>query len=158
MHVNIPMFVDKVQRLSFTIKDVRNLSTNLCYGVCGNRVIKNRKAKEWTLEIQEKLRDVIPTTWDVVPCPEPVILHITFRWKKNRASDLDNIKPLIDALQGFIYENDKQIMELKLEKKLNCGFDAIDIYCETKRKMLAILPATITKNEDEDEDEYVSKR
>ena len=52
--------------------------------------------------------------WD---CPVSVRGRVYF---PNRRGDLDNrIKPVLDALQGFAYENDSQVWELLFTREID---------------------------------------
>ncbi|MCJ7527678.1 MAG: RusA family crossover junction endodeoxyribonuclease [Methyloceanibacter sp.] len=54
--------------------------------------------------------------------PEPsraeLFVDIAFWRRSNRRADLDNLaKPVLDAMKGIVFEDDAQIVRLRLEKK-----------------------------------------
>lgn len=58
--------------------------------------------------------------------PFKLILRQRFRTKIKR--DLDNyIKPLLDTLEGLIFDNDNQLYQLGVTKEIGCGFDEFDL-------------------------------
>ncbi|WP_158612486.1 RusA family crossover junction endodeoxyribonuclease [Leptotrichia sp. OH3620_COT-345] len=58
-------------------------------------------------------------------------VKIKLFFKDNRKRDIDNYnKGVLDAMTGFIYEDDSQIDELFLVKKINCGFDKVEIFID----------------------------
>ena len=60
---------------------------------------------------------------------QPVELVFIWYCKKGcRGGDLDNrLKVILDALEGIVYENDKQVVKITAEKVLNAGMDKAKI-------------------------------
>jgi len=56
---------------------------------------------------------------------QPVELVFVWYCKKGcRGGDLDNrLKVILDALEGIVYENDKQVVKISAEKKIHQGRD-----------------------------------
>lgn len=85
------------------------LSTNSLYR--GRRFntkegVANKSAMGWEMKNQ----------WGKKPLTGPVRLKIALWRKDNRRFDIDNIKGLLDAFSGILYEDDSQIVELHLFK------------------------------------------
>ena len=55
-------------------------------------------------------------------------MEITLFFKDRRARDVDNYNKLVlDALEGIVYEDDKQIQRLTVEKKLSLTDPRVEI-------------------------------
>ena len=53
-----------------------------------------------------------------------LIFHVEFECKSKRKRDLDNLlKALIDSLEGRLFENDSQIVEIHAQKEIGCEAD-----------------------------------
>jgi crossover junction endodeoxyribonuclease RusA len=68
---------------------------------------KSRKAKEYykLVSWEARLKGIEPLDGDVI-----VVLQV---YRAQRSGDLDNkIKPLLDALQGVAFHDDKQVIEI----------------------------------------------
>lgn len=53
------------------------------------------------------------------PLQGPVAMELTLYWPDRRKHDIDNIKALLDALTGIIYEDDGQIVDLHTMKEFD---------------------------------------
>lgn len=56
----------------------------------------------------------VPQDFEMIPKDQPVRLEVTFYYVRNR--DIDNLKCLLDSLQGRCYEDDIQIVKLDVAK------------------------------------------
>ena len=58
-------------------------------------------------------------------------VELRFTWycrKKCRGGDLDNrLKVILDALEGIIYEDDKQVVRIVAQKVMNAGRDGAQV-------------------------------
>ena len=104
------------------------ISTNQLYRVFNNRSIisargrTNKEAIGW--EARQQYRGK--------PLDGPVAAKIALWWPDRRKHDLDNIKALLDACTGILWEDDGQIVELHLSK----GYDK-----ERPRVEMTVEPA-----------------
>ncbi len=58
-------------------------------------------------------------------------VSISLYFKDKRKRDIDNYnKGILDAMTGIIYQDDSQIEELYVFKKIGCGFDKVEISIE----------------------------
>jgi crossover junction endodeoxyribonuclease RusA len=53
------------------------------------------------------------------PLAGPVAAEITLFWQNGRNHDIDNIKALLDALTGIVWEDDGQIVDLHTMKEVD---------------------------------------
>lgn len=68
----------------------------------------------WQNEIGYKVREV----WRNSPTEDSLKITLIFVLKRNSA-DIDNLtKCVLDGLQGVLYKNDKQVMELTAKKEI----------------------------------------
>jgi len=108
-------------------------STNHIYGRSGRGVYlltKVRKAKEsiaWEARAQYK--------GELLTCP--VGLKIALYWGDKRKHDVDNIKILLDALTGIVYEDDGQIDDLHITKSYDKENPRVEL-CITKKDTVGV--------------------
>lgn len=50
------------------------------------------------------------------PITKPLKVEIALYWPDHRKHDVDNIKGLLDALTGIVWQDDGQIVELRTRK------------------------------------------
>lgn len=91
------------------------LSTNHLYAHSGRMRFMTSKGKENKEALQWETR----TQYRGKPLTCPVRLKIALWWADKRKHDIDNIKILLDAFTGILYEDDGQITELHIMK----GYD-----------------------------------
>ena len=85
-------------------------SANRYWGVSGNRVYVTDEAKAYKAELRYMLNSYIPTN-------ELVAVNFSV-FRPRKKGDLDNYnKVMFDALQGLIYKNDDQIVEIHSFRK-----------------------------------------
>jgi len=79
-------------------------------------------------EFKEKLQWMAKAK-KVKPTSEPVDLHLYWYCKKTcNGGDLDNrLKVVLDALEGIVYKNDKQVVRIRAEKIMNSSNDFVVI-------------------------------
>lgn len=97
----------KVSPKCFYVELPEAPSINTYYRVYGSRVVLSKKGNEFKASVKAAAKEI------------PVLngnIEIWILWVRNRKSgDLDNrAKPIIDALQGIAYENDKQVKKIHL--------------------------------------------
>ncbi len=77
--------------------------------------------REFREKVQSQLTNINPVDY-------PVKLSIIFKFKDRRKRDLDNLtKAIVDAMKGYLYQDDSQIEELHTYRFLGCGEDSIEI-------------------------------
>jgi crossover junction endodeoxyribonuclease RusA len=96
------------------------LSTNALYR--GRRFLTtegktNKEALAWEMRAQ----------WRGKPLTGPIALDIALWWPDGRRHDLDNIKGLLDAFTGILYEDDSQIAELRIRKGIDGANPRVEI-------------------------------
>lgn len=103
--------------------DTLPLSTNQLYanGGYGRRILSpkgrvNKEAMAWEAMAQRRGE----------PLTGPIAVHVFLWWPDRRGRDVDNIKALLDAMNGVLWVDDKQIVFLLVEK----GVDAARPRCE----------------------------
>jgi Holliday junction resolvase RusA-like endonuclease len=93
-------------------------SVNSCYRKFGNRIIKSAKLRAFEqqcLHFFDKLEEEDPI--EMIPVGTPICVAVHFYIKGNRSIDLDNLlKSLLDNLEGTVFENDNQIIEIVAHK------------------------------------------
>ncbi len=89
------------------------LSTNALYISSGGRRFLTSKARDnkdaigWEARAQYRGK----------PLSGPLVVEIALYWPDKRRHDVDNIKALLDALTGILWEDDSQISTLNLSKR-----------------------------------------
>ena len=62
-----------------------------------------------------------------------IVMRIDIIRKTSRKFDVDNcLKPLLDSLEGYLYNDDEQIVELTITKSLGHAEDMIRITIHSK--------------------------
>lgn len=84
-------------------------SVNAYWRRVGNRTILSRAARDYKTNVA--MRCVVARC---EPLDGPLTVSVWWR-RQRKAGDLDNIaKGLLDAVRGYLYHDDKQIVELHL--------------------------------------------
>ncbi len=88
---------------------------------------KSPKGKQF-----EKLANLeIKNQYKGKPINNQLKISINLFFKDKRKRDIDNYnKGILDAMTGIIYQDDSQIEELHVFKKIGCGFDKVEISIE----------------------------
>lgn len=68
------------------------------------------------------------------PLTGPLQVSIELYWPDRRKHDIDNIKVLLDALSGIVWEDDGLIVDLRIRKFYDKGNPHVD---------LEVLPAVL---------------
>lgn len=97
--------------MDFTLKTMP-LSTNHLYAHSGRMRFMTSKGKENKESIQWETR----TQYRGVPLQGSIRLTVALYWGDKRKHDTDNIKILLDAFTGILYEDDGQIEDLHIRK------------------------------------------
>ena len=85
-------------------------TTNQMYGFRGYKKFLSKESKDWLEEVRWQYK----TSYKEEIKLEPVRLIVNFYLKRDR--DVDNLKLILDSLQGFIIKNDSQVVELHIMK------------------------------------------
>lgn len=91
------------------------LSTNSLYAHTGSRRFLTNKGKENKDAIAWEAR----AQYRGQPLKGALVVEITLFWKDKRRHDVDNIKGLLDALTGILWEDDNQIEQLMIMKAVD---------------------------------------
>jgi Holliday junction resolvase RusA-like endonuclease len=85
-------------------------SANNYWGVSGNRIYVTDEAQAYKQELALMLRECVPTE---------KLVSVNFSvFRPRKIGDLDNYnKVMFDALQGLVYKNDNQIVEIHSFRK-----------------------------------------
>jgi Holliday junction resolvase RusA-like endonuclease len=85
---------------------------NQTYKISRRFMYKSKEARAFECEVVSLLSGVVPTD-------KEVRLRLDMYFKTN-ASDIDGrIKITLDSMQGFLYDNDRQIIELNVTKRID---------------------------------------
>ena len=57
-------------------------------------------------------------------------VSVVLRWGTRRNHDVDNIKSLLDAMTGILWEDDGQIVDLRVTKKHEKGNEGLTLTCD----------------------------
>lgn len=91
------------------------VSTNDMYAHVGRRRFITKKAKERKEAIAWEAR----TQHKGMPYVDLLSVKINLKYPDRRKHDVDNIKGLLDALSGILWEDDSQINELYTHKAID---------------------------------------
>jgi len=96
------------------------LSVNACWRASrSGHVYKSKRYREFLKEM-----DTFFETIEYVKLEGELILVVDFECRTKRRRDLDNLlKSLIDSLEGKLFENDYQIVEIHCKKIIGCKED-----------------------------------
>ncbi|MEE8222705.1 MAG: RusA family crossover junction endodeoxyribonuclease [Alphaproteobacteria bacterium] len=94
------------------------------------RFIKSAKARGYVEGVKRQIRGLDPMLTG------PLVVHITIYYATERP-DLDEAL-ILDALQGLIYKNDRQIREKHIYRELDRNNPRADVRVEPMEKMLAL--------------------
>lgn len=96
------------------------ISVNACWRASkGGHVYKSKRYREFLKDMDKFLETV---EYDILE--GDLILNVEFECRTKRKRDLDNLlKSLIDSLEGKLFENDSQIVEIHCKKFLGCDSD-----------------------------------
>lgn len=99
------------------------LSTNAMYRTFRGRILlskagrENKEAMAWEARAQYRLK----------PQNGAVRADVYLHWPDRRKHDLDNIKSLLDAMNGILWEDDSMLVELRLRKDYDRNNPGVDI-------------------------------
>lgn len=89
---------------------------NHFYGHRGHVRFITEWGKEYVMLTQMQVYDVIKAIPDFKPLTTPVKVYLDIH-RARATGDLDNFaKPALDALEGLVYVNDRQIVELHMRR------------------------------------------
>jgi len=92
------------------------VSVNAAYRHTGRRTYMTPKGKAWKALVASAVRDV----WTDAPTKRAQWRVSISYWFRNRLSDVGNFDKLIlDALEGVVYENDREVVDLHLLKRVD---------------------------------------
>jgi Holliday junction resolvase RusA-like endonuclease len=109
-----------------TFNGIRPPSNNYMYQKKYGKDHKTSPRKQFNNAVKELCKGL-----DIDCTDKEICMMIYFEFKGKREIDLDNVaRALINALEGTIYKNDRQIYKLILEKRINCKENKIDVMWE----------------------------
>ena len=96
------------------------ISVNACFRASKRGgVYKSKRYREY-LEIMDEFFE--KAKYEMLE--GDLVLEVDFECKSKRKRDLDNLlKSLIDSLEGRLFENDSQIIEIHATKRIGCSSD-----------------------------------
>ena len=100
-------------------------TTNALYRNHGHVRYMTREAKAWKSDAQWTYK----TTYREDVIEEPVRVIANFYLKRDR--DVDNLKILLDSLEGMIIKNDSQVVELHIMKHKDKDNPRVELVVET---------------------------
>ena len=72
--------------------------------------------------------------WTLVPVGEQVIVRLWYYWPDRRRRDTQNNKLLFDALEGVIYEDDKDVLPQVMGAEVDRDHPRVEIEVERVRE------------------------
>lgn len=90
-------------------------STNNLYLNVGKRRVLTRAARDY----KEQAGWAARSQYRGKPLTGPLAVEIQLVWPDKRKHDIDNIKALLDALTGIVWEDDGQIVDLHTLKDID---------------------------------------
>ena len=88
---------------------------------------KSEKGRKFEKEAKTEIKN----QYKGKPINNQLKISINLFFKDKRKRDIDNYnKGILDAMTGIIYQDDSQIEELHVFKKIGCGFDKVEISIE----------------------------
>lgn len=107
---------------------VRPVTQNKFWGHRNNRKYIKKAGREWRKEIQWLVKSEI-NKGNITPfTDEDLYVSYTFGFKDKRYGDTFNYeKALSDSLEGLLFDNDKQIVEGRVLRKIGQDEDYIEI-------------------------------
>jgi len=101
------------------------LSVNRCYATKNSVIYTTQDGKTYRAGIRNGLNK---HKFDKFQHPQPINVNIHLKLARKRKMDVDNcLKPLLDAMQGIIYDDDSQIYSLSISKTFGHPEDAIHV-------------------------------
>ena len=91
----------------------KHISTNQMYMICRNRLTLTKKGRDF----KERVRDHCKMQYILPPIDTQIRVSISLIRKDKRRFDIDNIKALLDSLNGVIWVDDSLIVELYVIKR-----------------------------------------
>jgi Holliday junction resolvase RusA-like endonuclease len=93
------------------------ISQNQCYRRGrGSRLFMSSVGRDYKEAVSAAARNAMELA-GLEATQQPCCAHFVF-WYGSRANDVDGaLKPSLDALQGIVYENDRQVVKVVIEKR-----------------------------------------
>lgn len=104
------------------------ISTNQLYKKSKYGLYLSTAGKDFKHSIISQALTQIPLDFICFNCP--VRVDISLNFKDRRKHDVDNIKALLDALNGILWIDDNLIYDLRITKDIGCESDQITVKCE----------------------------
>ena len=107
--------------MKITINNILPISVNAAYRTWRGRILISAKGREFKKIICQKLTEL-----NLTKIKGKIEMTIIYYFKDNRCRDIDNYqKVLIDCMKDILFEDDKMIYKLNLEKYIGCNFNKI---------------------------------
>lgn len=91
------------------------ISFNMLYGQTGNRRFMYKRGKEYKKKVREIAKEAVDN-----PTPQGIVMEITYYFPDNRRRDVQNYERCIcDSLIGIVYNDDSQITDMTLRKRMD---------------------------------------
>jgi len=103
---------------------LRPVSTNSYHRYTRRGGYISKRGQQFRNDVREIVKDIVPTS-------AIIQVRLDFMFKSKRELDVDNyIKATLDACNGFLWHDDKQIKRVIAEKYTGQEIDAITIEWE----------------------------
>lgn len=113
--------------MKIIINNILPISVNAAYRTWRGRVLISAKGREFKKIICKKLTEL-----NLTKIEGKIEMSIIYYFKDNRCRDIDNYqKVLIDCMKDILFEDDKMIYKLNLEKHIGCDNNKIIIYIKS---------------------------
>lgn len=106
------------------IENCSAATLNNYYRIMRGRYVITPNGREYKKVVQSAISHITPTK-------EILKINIDVFFNNKKKRDVDNVlKPLLDALKGFVYDDDSQIIELNVKKYIGQSSNKIVISWE----------------------------
>lgn len=103
---------------------VRAVSVNSYHRYTRRGGYLSARGKKFRNDVREHIKDIQPTS-------KTLTVRLDFIFSSKRELDVDNyIKATLDACNGYLWKDDKQVKKIIAEKWTNCEVNAITIEFE----------------------------
>lgn len=98
-------------------------TTNTMYKQVGSRWFVNSKAKS----AKEAMAWEARAQFHREPFKDDLRVEVHLCWGTKRKHDVDNIKSLLDSMTGILWEDDSQIVDLRVTKRYEKNNEGLEL-------------------------------
>ena len=104
-------------------------SANSCWRHAGKRTYRTKNYETWKNHVRKHLMYSYKVAGGTtIVGDKPFTMDVALHFKSKRKRDLDNyLKPLLDTLEGFLFDDDSQLTDLTVSKRIKQEADCVSI-------------------------------